>query len=385
MVEYWLEATEQIMDDLDCSVEQNLKGAVSLLRDEAYQWWITVRESTPIERVTWELFKTTFKGSVRFEDGLHDELRVLIAPQRERDFAALVEKVKIAEEVKRTERQNCERHRPRFKRDSGPSGAAYRNACKDYGRVHMGECWKRTRAFFDMGQTNISLESVLREQLRIKLRSKEVSNHCEEDHHHKEAVGKVEVVMGDAPDVITGTFFIHSTSYTTLINVGSTHSYVAYNVSGALGVLFEENVSGASVISPLGHSTKHRAKLDCVVKRMVLRTSEDEEIMAFLAFVSQAEPEGVTVESVRTIKEFQDVFPEELPKLPPNREVEFRIDLLPRTAPMSIAPYPMIKKQQLVDESLVSRFQQAEKGENSDFGLNGDGEFEVNGTLLERV
>ncbi|KAG8489204.1 hypothetical protein CXB51_017241 [Gossypium anomalum] len=32
-----------------------------------------------------------------------------------------------------------------------------------------------------------------------------------------------------------------------------------------------------------------------------------------------------------------------------------------------------IKKQQLVDESLVSRFQQAEKGENLDFGLNGDG------------
>ena len=36
VAEYWLEATEQIMDDLDCSVEQKLKGAISLLRDEAY-------------------------------------------------------------------------------------------------------------------------------------------------------------------------------------------------------------------------------------------------------------------------------------------------------------------------------------------------------------
>ncbi|KAA3473956.1 ATP-dependent zinc metalloprotease FtsH [Gossypium australe] len=34
--EYWLEAVERIMDDLDSSVEQKLKGAVSLLRDEAY-------------------------------------------------------------------------------------------------------------------------------------------------------------------------------------------------------------------------------------------------------------------------------------------------------------------------------------------------------------
>ena len=49
MAEYWLEAIEWIMDDLDCSVEQKLKGAVLLLRDEAYQWWIIVRESTPIE------------------------------------------------------------------------------------------------------------------------------------------------------------------------------------------------------------------------------------------------------------------------------------------------------------------------------------------------
>ena len=49
------------MDDLDCSVEQKLKGAVSLLRDEAYQWWLTVREGTPADRVTWELFKMAFR------------------------------------------------------------------------------------------------------------------------------------------------------------------------------------------------------------------------------------------------------------------------------------------------------------------------------------
>ena len=61
---------------------------------------------------------------------------------------------------------------------------------------------------------------------------------------------------GDAPDVITGTFFIHSTPYTALIDVGSTHSYVACDVSGALGVLPEETVSGVSVISPFGHSVK---------------------------------------------------------------------------------------------------------------------------------
>ncbi|NAW06151.1 hypothetical protein FGF99_24885, partial [Salmonella sp. gx-f8] len=40
---------------------------------------------------------------------------------------------------------------------------------------------------------------------------------------------------GDAPDVITGTFFICGVPYTALIDVGSTHSYMAYNISGVLG------------------------------------------------------------------------------------------------------------------------------------------------------
>ena len=39
--------------------------------------------------------------------------------------------------------------------------------------------------------------------------------------------------------------------------------------------------------------------------------------------------------------EFPDVFPEELPGLPPNREIEFKIELLPGTAPISRRPYRM--------------------------------------------
>ncbi|KAG8491253.1 hypothetical protein CXB51_014429 [Gossypium anomalum] len=66
---------------------------------------------------------------------------------------------------------------------------------------------------------------------------------------------------------------------------------------------------------------------------------------AYLAFVSQTDEEGLTVDKVRTVKEFQDVFQEELPGLPPNREVKFGIDLLPGTAPVSIAPYRMAPKE----------------------------------------
>jgi hypothetical protein len=45
--------------------------------------------------------------------------------------------------------------------------------------------------------------------------------------------------------------------------------------------------------------------------------------------------------NIRVVRDFPDVFQEELPGMPPDREVEFVIDLLPRTAPISKRPYRM--------------------------------------------
>ena len=44
---------------------------------------------------------------------------------------------------------------------------------------------------------------------------------------------------------------------------------------------------------------------------------------------------------IPVVREFEDVFPEEVLRLPPRREVEFSIDLVPRAGPISIAPYRM--------------------------------------------
>jgi hypothetical protein len=45
--------------------------------------------------------------------------------------------------------------------------------------------------------------------------------------------------------------------------------------------------------------------------------------------------------NIRVVRDFSDVFLEELPRMPPDREVEFVIDLLPGTAPISKRPYRM--------------------------------------------
>ena len=39
------------------------------------------------------------------------------------------------------------------------------------------------------------------------------------------------------------------------------------------------------------------------------------------------------------VRDYLDIFPEELESLPPEREIEFKIDLVLRTAPISITPY----------------------------------------------
>jgi hypothetical protein len=50
---------------------------------------------------------------------------------------------------------------------------------------------------------------------------------------------------------------------------------------------------------------------------------------------------NLTAESISVIEEFMDVFLEELLGMPPEREVEFYIDLIPGTAPIAKRPYRM--------------------------------------------
>jgi hypothetical protein len=47
------------------------------------------------------------------------------------------------------------------------------------------------------------------------------------------------------------------------------------------------------------------------------------------------------LEEVPVINEYSDVFPEELPGMPPDRDIEFVIDLVPGTSPIAKRPYRM--------------------------------------------
>jgi hypothetical protein len=48
-----------------------------------------------------------------------------------------------------------------------------------------------------------------------------------------------------------------------------------------------------------------------------------------------------SIEDVPVVQEYPDVFPEELPGMPPDRDIEFVIDLIPGTSPIAKRPYRM--------------------------------------------
>ena len=59
----------------------------------------------------------------------------------------------------------------------------------------------------------------------------------------------------------------------------------------------------------------------------------------YLAHVVLNDNTPTCVENIRVVKHFPNVFHDDLPGLPSNRDVEFTIDLLPGTNPISLTPY----------------------------------------------
>nr|XP_027071965.1 uncharacterized protein LOC113696780 [Coffea arabica] len=80
---------------------------------------------------------------------------------------------------------------------------------------------------------------------------------------------------------------------------------------------------------------------------------------SFLAFLIDAPSDQVKLEYVPIVRDFSDVFPEELTFLPPEREIEFKIDLVPGIAPISKTPYRMapteLKEQKIQLQDLLER------------------------------
>ncbi|GJV57020.1 putative reverse transcriptase domain-containing protein [Tanacetum coccineum] len=198
-----------------------------------------------------------------------------------------------------------------------------------------------------------------------------------------EARGKSYVLGGgDAnPDsnVVMGTFLLNNQYAYVLFDSGTDRSFVSTNFSTLLDInqdtldinyvveLADGRISKTNIVlrgftlGLLGHPfnidlmpvelgsfdviigtdwlANHHAVIVCDEKIKYIK----KRCLIFLAQVTKKETkdksEEKRLEEVLTVQEFLEVFPEDLPRLPPTLQVEFHIDLVPGAAPVARAPY----------------------------------------------
>ena len=77
----------------------------------------------------------------------------------------------------------------------------------------------------------------------------------------------------------------------------------------------------------------------CMISTLEVKRLLQKGFEAYLAHVIDTSTPKVTLENVPVVLEFSNVFLKDFPRLPLDRELEFGIFFLPKSAPISIPPY----------------------------------------------
>jgi hypothetical protein len=83
---------------------------------------------------------------------------------------------------------------------------------------------------------------------------------------------------------------------------------------------------------------KKNVILNCIILVMTARKMVKKGCEAYIAYVFDSKEKTGELTNIPIVKEFTDVFPDELLGLPPDREVEVSIDVLPGTTPVTQPP-----------------------------------------------
>ncbi|XP_070023108.1 uncharacterized protein [Nicotiana sylvestris] len=88
-----------------------------------------------------------------------------------------------------------------------------------------------------------------------------------------------------------------------------------------------------------------RGSLDYVPSRVISYLKAQQMVgkgcLSYLAFVRDVSVETPTIDSIPVVRDFSDVFPADLLGMPLDRDIDFDIDLVSGTQPISISPYRM--------------------------------------------
>jgi hypothetical protein len=204
------------------------------------------------------------------------------------------------------------------------------------------------------------------------------------------SIARVNQVSADATsegaNITLGMFYINAIPATILFDSSATHSFMSARYANTNELPRRNMKTPVIVITPKGHVEanymthrliltimgreflatpiilkessidlilgmswlrKAKAVIQCSRGTVELTSPKGERFKVEIAVTTNTRLAAFLVDgkfvgdNICVVRNFPDVFPEELPRMPPDREVEFVIDLLPGTAPISKRPYMM--------------------------------------------
>jgi hypothetical protein len=107
---------------------------------------------------------------------------------------------------------------------------------------------------------------------------------------------------------------------------------------------------GLDVILGMNWLTQHQVVLYIATRMVEIHSPTSGQIILYLPKVEGINPCSyavvtVQLENIPVVCEYPDVFPDDLPGMPPDRDIEFVIELQPGTTPISKRPYRMPPKE----------------------------------------
>jgi hypothetical protein len=212
--------------------------------------------------------------------------------------------------------------------------------------------------------------------------------------------------LSDGAPIMSGTFSIHHNPVVALFDSGATHSFISNNCGTRIGLdlchtkgsciistlggkvtsnqmvksvpiqlgskliktyLVLVNLEGIDVILGINWMTEHRVLLD--ISSQVIEIDSPHQGATTLYLPQQEYLHScayaitnIKLEDIPVVYEYPDVFSDDLPGMPPDRDIEFIIELQPGTTPISKKPYRMppnelaelkIQLQELLDKSFI--------------------------------
>nr|GFB24202.1 hypothetical protein [Tanacetum cinerariifolium] len=239
----------------------------------------------------------------------------------------------------------------------GPSEGYSYPVCTMCGHRHPRECRRTAGTCFKCGQAG---------HLQRDCKKNTTASTSGQADKKPGASGRVFAITEDhatkTSGTITGTLFIYGHAVFVLFDTGATHSVIssvfASRVTTTPTLLdhvlcictpMQDSVRITHVYRDLSLQFDDKIR---AINPLPLDMCEFDIILGFLATIHDTASDVLSIHDQPIVSEFPDVFPDELPRIPPVREVEFNIELIPGTEPISKAPYRMapIELKELKDQ-----------------------------------